>query len=117
MSEPKRSRDEYQAARAMTVKNGFVPKDQIKKGMRVTCKTPVEAYGSDRDARKGTRIFFNPGDEGIVGAIDVPSVRIINPKDGDCFVCVDFGEPDSHSNQERCALHYNNIILLDDPDV
>jgi hypothetical protein len=92
-------------------------KNSIEVGMLVTCKKPVEAYGSGYP--KGHPVcFFEPGDIGSVVSMDVPYVTGSNG----VFACVDFYKPGTIQNphhwQEhgevpwRAGLDYNNLRKL-----
>ena len=59
-------------------------KSDLHVGDRVTVKERVEGYYSNYGGRPA--IFLEPGTVGVVGAINVPSVRRENVS----FVCVDF---------------------------
>ncbi len=86
-------------------------KSQVKIGMKVTCKSGVAAYSSSAWSSQSSapRPIFSPGMVGMIVAVDVPSVR----REHISFCCVDFinsdGEPD------RCALLYDNIVPVRDP--
>lgn len=60
-------------------------KKQLKVGDHVTCFIKTEAYYSRYSGMP--ECWFEPGDLGIVGAVDVTCVR---GKKGRTFVCVDF---------------------------
>ena len=71
-------------------------------GDRVTVKERVEGYYSNYGGNPA--IFLESGMVGVVGAIDVPSVR----REGVSFVCVDFFCP-ATGKMERAAVYYPNI--------
>lgn len=79
-------------------------------GAKVTCRHPVEAYGSGYYNAKGTtdEVYFEPGMVGTVGAVNVPSVW----RERVSFTCVDF---EIDGVKHRCALLNNNIKLLQIP--
>ena len=77
----------------------------------VTCRTRREAYYSryaDNPA-----CWFEPGDLGVVAAVDVPVVR--NTEGHPTFCCVDFYKAGLPYNQGRSpcrvGLHDDNIDL------
>lgn len=76
-------------------------KQDVKVGMRVTTNTSVKAYYSGYAGRRVC--VFYPGDEGVVGSVDVPPVTGTGPN----FVCVDFTR---YGEEWRCALLYREIV-------
>jgi hypothetical protein len=75
-------------------------------GDQVSVKERVEGYYSGYGGNPA--IFLEPGMVGIVGAIDVPSVR----REGVSFICVDFFCP-ATGKTERAAVFYPNICKPD----
>jgi hypothetical protein len=91
-------------------------KSDVKVGMNVTCKHPVAAYYSSYP--KGSpSCTFEPGDVGVVAALDVPTVMTTHGK-ASSFVCVDFLKPGAITNAAhggglwRVGLRYDNLIPL-----
>ena len=80
-------------------------KSDVKVGDRVKVKERVEGYYSNYGGNPA--IFLEPGVVGIVGAIDVPSVRRENVS----FVCVDFFGPTT-GKTERAGVNYPNICKV-----
>jgi hypothetical protein len=80
----------------------------------VTCKEPVIAYGSGQACEPVC--LFEPGMEGIVGALNTPNVTGSERT----FTCVDFyrdGVPYNvvHTygrDPWRCALYDDNIVVI-----
>lgn len=77
-------------------------KRDVRLGDKVTVKERVQGYYSNYGGRPA--IFLEPGMVGVVGAIDVPSVR----RERASFVCVDFFCP-ATGKTERAAVHYPNL--------
>jgi hypothetical protein len=77
-------------------------KSDVMVGDQVSVKERVEGYYSNYGGNPA--IFLEPGVVGVVGAIDVPSVR----REGVSFVCVDFSCP-ATGRIERAAVLYHNI--------
>jgi len=73
-------------------------------GDLVTVKEPVEAYYS----RYGFQpeCYLEPGDVGVVAAIDVPCVINLGHK---VFACVDFTK---HGTLWRAGVYYENLRRL-----
>lgn len=80
-------------------------KSDLKVGDRVTVKERVEAYYSNYGGNPA--MFLEPGMSGVVGAVDVPSVR----REKVSFVCVDFLCSATH-RIERAAVFYHNICKI-----
>jgi hypothetical protein len=80
-------------------------KSDVKLGDRVAVKERVEGYYSNYGGNP--TIWLEPGVEGIVGAVNVPSVCQANVS----FVCVDFHCP-ATGKTERAAVHYPNICKI-----
>jgi hypothetical protein len=72
-------------------------------GDSVTTTESVSAYYSNYGGNP--ECFFEPGDVGIVGAVNVPSVR----REGVFFHCVDF---EKHGRQWRVALFTKQLEFL-----
>ena len=81
-------------------------KSDLHVGDRVKVKERVEAYYSKYGGNPA--IFLEPGMVGVVGAIDVPSVR----REKVSYVCVDFHCP-ATGRTERAAVFYSNIVKAD----
>jgi hypothetical protein len=77
-------------------------KSDVKLGDRVTVKERVEGYYSKYGGNPA--IWLEPGVEGIVGAVNVPSITRENMS----FVCVDFFWP-ATGRTERAAVYYPNL--------
>jgi hypothetical protein len=77
-------------------------KSDVKVGDKVSVKERVEGYYSNYGGNPA--IFLEPGIVGVMGVIDVPSVR----REGVSFVCVDFCCP-ATGRTERAAVHYANL--------
>lgn len=77
-------------------------------GDRVTVKERIEGYYSNYGGNPA--IFLEPGTVGVVGVIDVPSVR----RERVSFVCVDFFCPGT-GRTERAAVFYPNIVKTTAP--
>jgi hypothetical protein len=80
--------------------------------MRVTCRhSAVPAYYSGRDGNP--KCEFEPGDIGVVKAVDVPCVtHAYQCHNGTAtFICVDF---EKAGRAWRCSLFYNNIRIVKD---
>ena len=86
------------------------------KGEQVTCLRPIQAYYS---GYAGNPIcYFEPGDVGVIGAVDVPAVYHTPENPCDLFACVDFEKkeaPQSGNNGAmwRCHMYYHQMIPLD----
>ncbi len=80
-------------------------KKDVKIGATVSVKTDVEGYYSNYGGNP--KFFFKSGMIGVVGSVDVPSVRRENVS----FVCVDWDCPET-GRKERCGVDYNNIVPL-----
>lgn len=85
-------------------------------GATVTCLRPREAYYTGYAGNPPC--FFEPGDIGIVGAVDVPAV-FHNPENrSDLFACVDFEKPEyptpgqHNTTRWRCSMYYHQMIQL-----
>lgn len=95
-----------------------VRKADVQIGMIVTCKEPVEAYYSNYPRGVTPTCFFEPGDRGVVNALDVPAVWARNGQ-GRSFICVDFYKKGviynaAHGGSPwRVALCYDNIVILE----
>jgi len=88
-------------------------KINFKVGDKVTVKTPVEAYYSGYAGNP--KCITEPGEIGIVGAIEVPYVTGNNCT----FVCVDFikdnlfqGNPIHKNNTWRIGTKKSNLKLV-----
>lgn len=84
-------------------------KNEVKIGMKVTCVKKEEAYYSKYAGNP--ECFFECGDVGTVGAIDVPYVTTPSGKNKS-FVCVDF---DKMGKRWRAGVDYDNIVRCDLP--
>lgn len=93
-------------------------KKDIAIGDIVTCYRKVEAYQSRECNGRIPECWFEPGDFGIVAAVDVPAVR-----GRECtFCCIDFFKPGIMTQDPihdpkgrrpwRVALFYDNIRKL-----
>ena len=74
-------------------------KKTLQIGDRVTCKVRVNAYYSNYGGNQ--ECWFEPGEVGIIGSINVPSVTRNRT-----FTCVDFTK---YGKTWRCALLKDNI--------
>lgn len=85
-------------------------------GETVTCLRPVEAYYSGRYGNP--HCFFEPGDVGVVGAIDVPAVYHNPENPSDLFACVDFEKAEIPTRGQysttrwRCGMYYHHMVNL-----
>jgi hypothetical protein len=86
-----------------------IRKSKIRVGMRVTCRVPVEAFGSEADGAPVCK--FEPGMEGRAAVLDVPRVTFSYRWEGGTasYVCVAFM---AGGRERLCALDYNNIRVL-----
>lgn len=84
-------------------------KADVRVGDKVTCIERVDAYYSNYGGNP--ECWFEPGEVGVVGAVDVPCTTYAYRKRGGTasFVCVDF---EKHGQTWRCALYYNNVRRL-----
>ena len=84
----------------------------------VTTLRPIEAYGSHYGGKP--YCSFEPGDVGIIGAVDVPSVYHNPENPSDVFACVDFKRPtmptpsgEPKSQMWRTSMYYHQMLPLD----
>lgn len=87
-----------------------VERDRFIHGMKVTCKTRVEAYYSGYGGNP--ECWFEPGMVGTIGAVECPCVtyRYLQRGGTATFVCVDFVVD---GREWRTALYYNNILATE----
>jgi hypothetical protein len=85
-------------------------------GEAVTCLRPTKAYYSHYAGNP--HCFFEPGDVGVIGDIDVPAVYHNPENPRDLFACVDFDKPAVptggaySTTMWRCSLYYHHMIHL-----